>query len=345
MSFKLGYIADYLEAELVSASGVYDAEKTEIEGISSLSEASGREISFIASKAYLDNVETTQAAAIILTKEFAPLCKANHLIVDNPYVSYAKLTQLFAKVRPEPEIAASAVIAPTASIGLNSHIAANAVIGEDAVIGENCYIGANVSVGTGAKIGPNSHLYANVSIYHDVEIGSDCIIHSGTVIGSDGFGFAPTPDGYVKIHQLGSVVIGNRVEIGANTSIDRGALGNTEIHDGAKIDNLVHIAHNCVIGANTALAGQVGMAGTTHIGENCTFGGQVGIVGHLEIADSVHVTGKSMITKGISEPGLYSSGTGFSDNRTWRKNTVRFNQLNEIYKRLLHLEKHANKQD
>jgi len=213
------------------------------------------------------------------------------------------------------------------------------VIGEDAVIGEKTVINANVSIGARAKIGANGYLHPNVSIYHDVTIGSDCIVHSGAAIGSDGFGFAPSPDGYVKIYQLGTVVIGNRVEIGANTSIDRGALGDTEIHDGVKIDNLVHIAHNCVVGANTALAGQVGMAGTTKIGKGCTFGGQVGIAGHLEIVDDVHVTGKSMVTKKISEPGIYSSGTGFSDNKSWRKNAVRFNQLDELYKRLQRLEK------
>lgn len=345
MGYKLGYIATYLEAELVSASGVSDAEKIEINGISSPSLATGEQISFIASKAYVSELEGSAAAAIILSKDFAPHCSLNCLMVDNPYLSYARLTALFAESRPEPAIEPSAVVANSAQLGEGCHVAANAVIGENAVIGAHTYVGANSSIGARVKIGSGCHLHPNVSIYHDVEMGSDCIVHSGTVIGSDGFGFAPSPAGYVKIHQLGSVVIGDRVEIGANASIDRGALGNTEIHDGVKIDNLVHIAHNCVIGANTALAGQVGMAGTTKIGKDCTFGGQVGIAGHLEITDSVHVTGKSMVTRKISEPGVYSSGTGFSDNRSWRKNVVRFNQLDEIYKRLLRLEKNANKHD
>ena len=345
MSYRLGYIAEYLEAELVSASGVSDADEIEITGISSPSLALGNQVSFIASKAYASDLQSTNAAAIILKEEFAELCPVSYLLAKDPYLAYAKLTALFAELTPAPNIEPSAVVADSACIGSGCYIAANAVIGEQAVIGENTYIGPNVSIGARAKIGARGHLYPNVSIYHDVVIGTDTIIHSGTVIGSDGFGFAPSAQGYVKIHQLGSVIIGDRVEIGANTSIDRGALGNTEIQDGVKIDNLVHIAHNCVIGANTALAGQVGMAGTTVIGKGCTFGGQVGIAGHLKITDSVHVTGKSMVTKGISKPGLYSSGTRFSDNKRWRKNAVRFNQLDEIYRRLLRLEKDADNKD
>jgi len=345
MSYKLGYIAEYLEAELVSASSVSGAAEIEISGISNPSSARDNQISFIASKAYVSDLENSKAAAVILNRELAVFCPVSHLIVENPYLSYAKLTKLFAEQIPEPGIATGAVIAESAVIGEGVYIGANAVIGEDAVIGEKTVINANVSIGARAKIGANGYLHPNVSIYHDVTIGSDCIVHSGAAIGSDGFGFAPSPDGYVKIYQLGTVVIGNRVEIGANTSIDRGALGDTEIHDGVKIDNLVHIAHNCVVGANTALAGQVGMAGTTKIGKGCTFGGQVGIAGHLKIVDDVHVTGKSMVTKKISEPGIYSSGTGFSDNKSWRKNAVRFNQLDELYKRLQRLEKNTNNKD
>lgn len=345
MGYKLGYIAEYLEAELVSASSVSDAAEILIRGISSPLSACDDQISFVASRAYVAELENTSAAAIILSEEFANLCHVSHLIVANPYLAYAKLTQLFAEPRPDSGIHSSAVISETAVIGDGCSIAANAVIADGAIIGDSAIIGPNVSIGARAKIGMRTQLHANVSIYHDVSIGSDCIIHSGTVIGSDGFGFAPGNEGYVKIHQLGTVLVGDRVEIGANASIDRGALGNTEIHDGAKIDNLVHIAHNCIIGANTALAGQVGMAGTTEIGKGCTFGGQVGIAGHIKIADGVHVTGKSMVTKKITEPGLYSSGTGFSDNKSWRKNAVRFNQLDELYKRVLRLEKNTNEKD
>ena len=342
MSYKLGYIAEYLEADLVSASGVSEAAKIEIFGIATPTGARAGQISFIASRAYVAELENTRASAVILNDEFASFCTLSHLVVEDPYLAYAKLSQLFTEPGPEPGIAPSAAIADSAQVDPDCCVGANVVIGDDVVIGGASVIDANVSIGDGVKIGSNSHLYPNVSIYRDVSIGSDCIIHSGAVIGSDGFGFASGPDGYVKICQLGTVIVGDRVEIGANASIDRGALGNTEIHDGVKIDNLVHIAHNCIIGSDTALAGQVGMGGTTEIGRGCTFGGQVGIAGHLKIADGVRVTGKSMVTKKISEPGLYSSGTGFSDNRSWRKNAVRFNTLDDLYRRVLRLEKHEN---
>lgn len=341
MSYALDYIAKYIEAELVSASSVIDAAEIEVVGFSNPKKASSNQLTFIASKNYVSELENTAAAAVILTRDLVDQCPNNSLVVDNPYLAYARLTELFSEPLPDVGIDSSAVIADSAIIGEGCSVGPNAVIGDQVIIGNAAVVGPGVSLGNRAKVGDRSQIKANVSIYHDVIIGSDCIIHSGTVIGSDGFGFAPSPEGYIKIHQLGSVVVGDGVEIGANTSIDRGALGDTEIHDGVKIDNMVHIAHNCIIGANTAVAGQVGMAGTTVIGKGCTFGGQVGIAGHLSIADNVHVTGKSMVTKSIVQAGLYSSGTGFSDNRSWRKNAVRFNQLDDIYKRLVRVEKNT----
>ena len=343
MAYTLGYIADYLEAELVSASTASGVRELPIQGISHPATAVADEITFIAAKNYLDYLGLTSACAVIINRDYADACPVNKIIVDDAYAAYAHLTKLFAQQPSEPSIHPSAVIADTAVLADQVSIAANVVIGENAEIAENTIIGAGSIIGDGVKLGARSEIKAKVSLYHDVQIGADCIIHSGAIIGSDGFGFAPSSAGYIKIYQLGKVVIGDQVEIGANTSIDRGALGDTEIHDGVKIDNLVHIAHNCIIGEGTAIAAQVGMAGTTKIGKRCTFGGQVGLAGHLEIADDVRVSGKSMVTKSISKSGSYSSGTGFSDSSSWRKNAVRFNQLDELAKRIAQLEKINNK--
>lgn len=350
MSYKLGYIAEFLEAELISASNLSDRDKSalleiEINRIASLSDAEPDEISFVTSKVYSKDLAATRAPVVILTKQLVQECPTPGLLVKDAYLAYAKLTELFAEPTAEPGIHDSAVIAESSKVSAGASIGPNVVIGENVELAEGVIVSAGVVIGARAKVGERSFFYPNVTVYHDVQIGSDCVLHSGCVIGSDGFGFAPSPEGYVKIHQLGSVIIGDRVEVGSNTSIDRGALADTEIHDGAKIDNLVHIAHNCVIGENTALAGQVGMAGSTTIGKNCTFGGQVGIAGHIEIGDNVHALGKARLTKSISESGVYSSGTGFSDLKSWRKNAVRFNQLDEIYKRIQALEKKINEED
>jgi UDP-3-O-[3-hydroxymyristoyl] glucosamine N-acyltransferase len=213
------------------------------------------------------------------------------------------------------------------------------VIEAGAVIGPDVVLGAGVYVGQDSQLGAATRIYPHVAIYHDVHIGEYCIVHSQAVLGADGFGFAPGSDGWEKICQLGGVRIGDRVEIGACTTVDRGTLDHTVIADGAIIDNLVQIAHNCRIGRNTAIAGCAGLAGSTIIGDNCTLSGGVGVVGHLEICDNVHVTGMSMVTKSISEPGSYSSGTPLSATRDWKRNAVRFSQLESIQKRLVGLEK------
>jgi UDP-3-O-[3-hydroxymyristoyl] glucosamine N-acyltransferase len=206
-------------------------------------------------------------------------------------------------------------------------------------MGENAIIGANCLVGEDSHIGKGSRLWANVSVYHDVSIGEDCLVQSGTVIGSDGFGYAPDGQQWIKIPQLGGVRIGNRVEIGANTCVDRGALDDTIINDGVIIDNLCQIAHNVVIGENTAMAGASGIAGSSKVGKNCSFGGQSGAAGHLEITDNVLVTGKTLVTNNISEPGAYSAGIGSMPIRDWRRVNARIRQLDEMHKRLREAEK------
>ncbi|KKK52337.1 hypothetical protein LCGC14_3105920, partial [marine sediment metagenome] len=233
----------------------------------------------------------------------------------------------------------SAVVAASAQIGGGTSIGPNAVLGEDVVIGANSRIGAGVSISDGTVIGDNCRISANVSIYHGVTIGSQVTIHSGAVIGADGFGFAHSEGRWVKIYQLGGVVIGNRVEIGACTTIDRGALEDTVIEDGVILDNHVQIAHNVRIGENTAMAGCSGVSGSTVIGKNCIFAGQSGVVGHVTLCDGVHLTGGTIVTKSLTEPGSYSSGTAFSKSEDWRKNAVRFNQLDDLARRVRQLEK------
>lgn len=238
-------------------------------------------------------------------------------------------------------IDSSARVAPTASIGAHCVVAANAVIGEGVVLGAGC------SVGRASVIGDRSVLHAHVAIYHGVTVGRDVVIHSGVVIGSDGFGFAPNfatdgVSGWQKIHQLGGVVIGDRVEIGANTCIDRGALDDTVIEEGVIIDNLVQIAHNVKIGKYTAIAACTGIAGSTEIGQHCTIAGAVGVVGHLRIADRVHITAKSLVTGSIHESGSYSSGTALTKTAAWRKSAVRFLQLESLFQRVRTLEKHQD---
>lgn len=314
-----------------------------VTGINSPEKASADEITFIASETYLAALAKSQAAAVILTPHKAEHCSIPCLVHPNPYLAYAKITALFAPRTDSYAIHPQASIADNVNVGERVCIGANTVIETGVVIADDVRIHANVSIGRDARIGQHTEIYPNATVYHDVEIGADCILHAGTVIGSDGFGYAPSPEGWQKIHQLGKVKVGNRVEIGANTAIDRGAIGDTIIKDGVKIDNLVHISHNVVVGEGTAIAAQCGIAGSTKIGKRCMFGGQVGITGHIEVTDSVQVTGQGMITKSITEPGVYSSGTSFSDARSWRKNTVRYNQLDAMFKRLLKLEKTVDK--
>lgn len=332
--YSLGEIAARLELEF---SGRADRP---VLGLAPLASARPQDLAFLVSAKYLADLELTRAAAVILPTEFAAQCPVDYLISDNPYASFARATQLFDPcpaplpgVHPSADLAPGSKVHPTATIGANVVVEDKATIGAGAVIDAGCFIGR------GSKVGANTRLYANVVMYHDVQLGDDGIVHSGTVLGSDGFGFAPSSSGWEKIYQLGGVRIGDRVEIGSNTSIDRGSLEHTVIEDGVIIDNLVHVAHNCHIGKNTAIAACCGVAGSTKIGANCTFAGQVGVVGHIEICDNAHFTGKTMVTKSVKEPGSYSSGTPMAPSRKWRKNAVRYSQLDDMQRRLKKLEK------
>ncbi|HEY9036845.1 MAG TPA: UDP-3-O-(3-hydroxymyristoyl)glucosamine N-acyltransferase [Pseudomonadales bacterium] len=311
-----------------------------VTGIQSLQQASASELSFLSNGLYRQHLSNTQAAAVILTAEFAAESPVPTLVVANPYLAYARLSQRFSNT---PVMAAgvhaSAVVASTATIAATASIGPNCVIAEHAVIGEKTVLHAGVVVGAGSVIGSDCLLHANVTLYHGVRLGDRVTVHSGAVIGSDGFGFASSPDGWVKIAQNGGVCIGSDVEVGAGTTIDRGALGDTVLEDGVIIDNQVQIAHNVHIGKGSAIAGCTAIAGSTRIGERCTIAGAAGITGHLTIAAGVHITAMSLISKSIHEAGAYSSGTAMAPTKEWRKNAVRFLQLDQLFRRVSDLEK------
>lgn len=311
-----------------------------ITGLATLMAANTGDLSFLANMAYKDQLQSTQASAVILHPEQAKGYAGSAILMDNPYLGYAKASMMFDSLpKPSGLIDSTACIDESANIGVNVSIGANAVIGKHVNLGDNTIIAAGCVIGEHTRIGSGTRLHANVSVYHGCVIGNDCIIHSGAVIGSDGFGFAPDQGNWVKIAQIGGVVIGNNVEIGANTTIDRGALSDTQIGNGVKIDNQVQVAHNVVIGDHSAIAGGTGIAGSTTIGKHCTLAGAVGVVGHLTITDHVHVTGMTLVSKSITKPGSYSSGTALSTSDEWRRNAVRFRRLDDMAKRIQRLEK------
>lgn len=288
---------------------------------------------------YRGALATTAAGCVILRREWAADSPVPVLCADDPYLAYARASRLFEAtaapatgVHPLAHIDATVEVPATVSIGPFVDVGPGAVIGDGVVIGSGCAIGAGVRIGAGCWLAPN------VVLYHGVRLGERCRVHAGTVIGADGFGFARGPAGWERISQLGSVVIGDDVDIGAGVTIDRGALDDTVLADGVIVDDQVHIAHNCRIGPRTALAGCVGIAGSTTIGADCTFAGQVGVSGHLKICDNAHFTGKARVTRSIDEPGSYSSGTPLEPTRQWGRNAVRFTQLEALQRRVAELE-------
>ncbi|MBA6415294.1 UDP-3-O-(3-hydroxymyristoyl)glucosamine N-acyltransferase [Colwellia sp. 6M3] len=334
MSYILADIAEKIGA-VVQGDG-----QCKILSIATLASATSGQIAFLANSKYSEQLATTNASAVIVTPAEAKKCQSNALIMDNPYMGYALVAQLL-DTTPKPAncIHPSAVIDDSAIIGDNVTIGANAVIEAGVSLCEGVSIGAGSFIGIGATIGANSTIWSNVSIYHGVVIGKQCAVHANTVIGSDGFGYANNKGIWVKIPQLGTVVIGDNVEIGASTTIDRGALGNTIIKDGVILDNQIQIAHNVVIGENTAMAACSVIAGSTEIGKNCVIAGLVGINGHINIADGCVFTGMTMVTKSLNAPGVYSSGMPCQPNKEWHKNNARIRKLESLTKRLSILEK------
>ncbi|CCQ09626.1 UDP-3-O-[3-hydroxymyristoyl] glucosamine N-acyltransferase [Pseudoalteromonas luteoviolacea B = ATCC 29581] len=331
--YTLGELAQHIDAQVQGDSDFA------ISKIATLATATGAELAFLANKKYRAQLSTTQAGAVILAPDEAEYFSGNKLVTSDPYTAYALIAQLLDSTPSSANgIHPSAVIANDAKISPTAHIGVNAVIESGAEVGDNVEIGANCFVGKYAKIASRTKLWANVSVYHEVEIGEDCLFQSGAVIGSDGFGYANKKGRWIKIPQVGRVVIGDRVEVGANTVIDRGALDDTIIHDDVIIDNLCQIAHNVEIGQGTAIAGATVVAGSTKIGKYCQIAGMVGINGHLEICDGVMLTGMTMVTKSINEPGVYSSGMPHTSNQEWRKNTAYLRNLSDFKSRIKALE-------
>jgi len=332
-AFTLQDLAQRLSAELHGDGAVI------ISAVATLENAGPGQITFLSNSKYRKFLQQTQASVVLVSAADVEYCPVAALVVADPYVAFAKVAQLLDTTpNTATDVALSAQIDPTAQLGQGVAIGHHAVISAGAVIGDGVQIGAGCFIGEGAVIGSGTKLWSHVSVYHRVQIGQDCIVHSGAVLGADGFGFANQRGNWLKIPQVGTVIIGDRCEIGANTTIDRGALEDTVIGLNCIIDNMVQIAHNVQIGDHTAIAGCSVIAGSTKVGKYCVIGGACGINGHIEICDGVQLTGMTMVTKSITEKGVYSSGMPAASNLEWRKNSARYRQLEQMYQRLRDLE-------
>ena len=319
-SIRLADLAQQLDAELHGDGDIV------ITGVASMQSAQTGHITFMVNPKYREHLGLCQASAVVMTQDDLPFAKSAALVVKNPYLTYARMAQILDTTpQPAQNIAPSAVIDATAKLGNNVSI------GDNVIIGAGCFVGKN------SRIGAGSRLWANVTIYHEIQIGQNCLIQSGTVVGADGFGYANDRGNWVKIPQIGRVIIGDRVEIGACTTIDRGALDDTVIGNGVIIDNQCQIAHNVVIGDI--------MAGSLKIGRYCMIGGASVINGHMEICDKVTVTGMGMVMRPITEPGVYSSGIPLQPNKVWRKTAALVMNIDDMSKRLKSLERKVNQQD
>jgi UDP-3-O-[3-hydroxymyristoyl] glucosamine N-acyltransferase len=318
---------------------------TLIEGVGTLPDATASQLSFLSNPIYREHLKATTAGAVIISANDVDICPVNCLIADDPYVSYAKIAARFDPRRPlNPGIHASASIDPTAVLGGNVHIGANAVIGPGCKIADAVSIGPGCVLLADCIIGSATRLVANVTLCDAVTIGKRSIVHPGVIIGADGFGLAFDQDHWVKIPQLGSVLIGDDCEIGANTTIDRGAIGDTVIEDDVRLDNQIQIGHNVQIGAHTAMAGLVGISGSTKIGKYCMFAGSSGTVGHIQIADRTTVNFCSVVTKSIEQTGTtWSAALPAQPIREWNRSVAQLRRLEKLARRVLNLEKQTGK--
>ena len=323
--FTLRELATRLGGEAVGDPG------TVLEGIATLDEAGPTDLAFLANPKYRAKLEASRAGAVIVGPKERDATATGRLVVANPYATYARAVSLFHPPAPVvPGIHPSAVVDASARVAASAEVGPCAVIAAGAVVGERASVGAGGYVGEGARVGDDTRLHPRVTIYHGCAVGARCILHSGAVIGADGFGMAPDEGKWVKIPQVGRAVLGDDVEVGANTTIDRGALGDTVIEEGVKLDNQVQVAHNCRIGAHTVVAGCAGIAGSATIGRHCLIGGGSGIVGHLDICDGVTVSGMTLVTKSITVPGVYTSGAPFMPHAEWLRNAAHLRHLDRI---------------
>lgn len=334
MPISLGELATQFGCELIGDPDIV------VDNVSSLPDSGPRDLTFLSSATFEEQLANTRAAAVILREKHAAASPVACFVHEDPYACYARMA---AVVRPPPAYPAgahpSAVVDASATVAGSAHLAAGVVVGERSRVGENVYLGPGSVVGPDCVIGDDCRLIANVTLARNVQIGARGIFHPGVVLGGDGFGNAMTPEGWVKVPQLGGVRIGDDVEIGANTTVDCGALDDTVIEDGVRIDNLCMIAHNVHIGAHTALAAMVGIAGSTKIGKRCLFAGQTGTVGHIEVCDDVVVGAKTFLSKGVSEPGTYVASFPAIPAKEWAKQLARFRRLGALTERVGKLEK------
>lgn len=308
---------------------------TLIRQVNTLEQAGDGELAFLSNPKYRSQVERTRASGVVLAAEHAALTTGPKIVTDEPYLTYARAATLLNPAAATPAgISTRAVVDPTAKVSPNASIAPNAVIGAEATIGDGCVIHAGAVIGARAALGARTIVHADAVLYPDTQLGSDAVIHAGAVIGADGFGMAETSAGWLKIPQIGRVVIGDRVDIGANTTIDRGALDDTVIEDDAKLDNQIQVGHNVRIGAKTAIAGCVGIAGSVRIGKNCRIGGAAMISGHIEIGDGVTIAGGTVVAKSLPEPGVYAGVYPLDTMDRWRRTAVRVRRLDQLAARL-----------
>lgn len=308
--------------------------------VATLEGATPDAIAFLANDRYLSQLKATRAGAVIVSESARAATRLPRIVCANPYAYFARVSALFNPGREvRPGVHATAVIDPSAAIARDAEIGPFVVIGRNVRIGGGSMIGAGCCLGDGVELGSGVRLFSNVTVYHDCVIGDRVILHSGVVIGADGFGIAMDEGRWLKVPQIGRVVIGNDVEIGANTTVDRGALDDTVIEEGVKLDNQIQVAHNVRIGAHTAIAAFVGIAGSAKIGRGCRIGGASRIAGHLTIADHVEISTCTLITKSIAKPGTYTGAYPFEPNSEWRKNAAQLRHLNELAERVRTLEK------
>jgi UDP-3-O-[3-hydroxymyristoyl] glucosamine N-acyltransferase len=313
---------------------------TEIERLATLRTAGPGDLAFLANPKYRGELAATRATAVVLPAAERDSSSLPRILAKDSYLFFARvLAFLNPRERSAPGVHPTAVVSPEARIGAGASIGANCFVGRDAEIGDDVEIGPGSYVGDEAAIGQGSWLAANVTISARCVVGARAIIHPGAVIGADGFGFARDGERWFKIPQIGRVLIGDDVEIGANTTIDRGALDDTVLEDDVKLDNQIQVGHNCRIGAHTAIAGCVGIAGSTSIGRNCMIGGAAMIAGHLTIADGVVISGGTLVSKSIGKPGVYTGVYPFEDNRTWTRNAVWVRNLDALAERVRRLER------
>jgi len=334
MGLRLGELATIARAELRG-----DPDRL-IERVSGLKEAAPGSISFLTNPQYRKYLASTSASAVILKPEDESHCKVDCLISDNPYLAHARVaTALYPEKMPDAGIHASATVDSTAQVHPTAQVAPNAFVGARVVLGENVFVGPGCVVLEDCELQSHTRLVAMVTLGSRTRLGQRCLIHPGTVIGSDGFGLANDNGAWVKVPQVGRVWLGDDVEIGSCCSIDRGAIDDTVIDDGVKLDNQVHIAHNVTIGKHTAIAGCVGVAGSTRIGAYCTLAGAAAVTGHVELADHVHVSGATSITRSIRKPGVYTGTIPAMEHAAWLKNFARLRHLDDMVRRMRRLEK------